>query len=803
MEYYHLTTPQKNIWNLQKYYTDTSIANICGAVFYREKRDSLLLQRSIRLFIQNQSGLRLRFTEKDEPRQYVSEETDIDIPIMEFSSMADFDSYVEQFAKEPIGLMNCPMYRFVVFQMGDKSGILVAVSHLISDAWTCGLMVKQFDRAYDKLRNNTDEILVEGDYIDYIKSEERYLDSERYQKDKKYWEEKYVVRPEESPIKIYSSLADSIAAKRITRTLPLSLEQHIAAYCQTHSVTPAVLFETAVILYLSKINSENEEITIGVPMLNRSNIKEKNTAGMFISTMPLTIKLEQDMTVTELARRIAIGHIDIFRHQKYPYTDILKYLREKQNFSGNLYDVMVSYQNAKTDTASDTKWYSNGHSEVPFALHIDNRDGRDSHTINVDYQTAVFPKEAEVKYIINRLEYIIKQIVENHISLIRDISILPGQEWEKVVCEFNNTAVDYPKEKCVHELFMEQAKKVPDKIALVFEEKQFTYRQLDEMSNSLAHFLREKGIGRNRVVPIIARRSWHVIVAMLGVLKAGGAYMPVDPDYPEDRIGYMIATAESGLALVYGYDGSLPVERVDLDGVDYFCDMGTLENWNLPGDLCYVIFTSGSTGSPKGVSLSHYNVNNYCNNNPKNRVCHDITRDYHKIVSVTNIIFDIFVTESWLPLVNGLTVYFANDEEAMQQRKLSGLIQRYGIEIIQTTPTKMRSYLFHKDDTEYLKNLKVIILGGEAFTADLYHELRKYTNAEIFNIYGPAETTVWSTNAKVENDNITIGTPISNTQIYILDKTQNPVPIGVAGELCIAGDGVGKGYLNRPELTAE
>lgn len=259
----------------------------------------------------------------------------------------------------------------------------------------------------------------------------------------------------------------------------------INKYCSNNQVTQAVLFETALITYLSRINAENNTITIGIPVLNRNNTKEKKIAGMFISTMPLTVQVKENMTITELEQQIGKGHMEIFRHQKYPYSDILKYLREKQNFSGNLYDVMISYQNATTETDAETKWYSNGYSEVPFVVHIDNRDGKSTHTVNVDYQTVVFKYEREVEYIVSCLEYILAQIVNEASTDIKGIDIIPQEEKNLVLEQFNDTYVEYPREKCIHELFIDKAKKTPDKIALVFEDEKFTYKQLDEMSNSL------------------------------------------------------------------------------------------------------------------------------------------------------------------------------------------------------------------------------------------------------------------------------------------------------------------------------
>lgn len=258
MEYHDLTTPQQNIWNLQTYYSDTAIANLCGATFYSEKRNSVFMQQAIRQFISNQSGIRLRFREGEVSRQYVSDEVNEEIPVMTFSSMKEFDSYAEKFAREPLELTGRFMYRFVVFHVENRSGILVLLSHLISDAWTFGLMAKQLDEAYHRLARdmeNAENIsLLKADYVDYIHSETEYMASERYIKDRKYWEEKYNECPQESLMKLRPVSSSSIEAKRTTRTLPIFLEQKINAFCKTNSVTPAVLFETALIIYLYKVN---------------------------------------------------------------------------------------------------------------------------------------------------------------------------------------------------------------------------------------------------------------------------------------------------------------------------------------------------------------------------------------------------------------------------------------------------------------------------------------------------------------------------------------------------------------------
>lgn len=644
MDYFHLTTPQQNIWNLQKYYSGTAIANLCGAVFFQEKREDVLLCRAVSRFIHSQNGIRLRFSEEGEaPRQYVSEETDEDIPVRTFRSMGEFDTYAEDCAKTPIGLTEGKMYRFVVFHLEQegRSGILAVLSHLISDAWTFGLMANQMDAEYRRLAGekilcagNTcqasseaecgSSVPVEGDYRDFIRSEDAYFASERYEKDKSYWNEKYPVRPEESPVKLRSASADSAEAGRIVRTLPPALEQGIAAYCGNHPVTEAVLFETALVVYLFRINPEIQAVTVGVPVLNRANAREREIAGMFVSTMPLTVSVAEDLEIAELARQITKGHMDLFRHQKYPYGSILRQLREKQDFSGNLYDVMVSYQNAKTKTGADTKWYSNGCSEVPLAVHIDNRDGKECHTLNVDYQKAVFRDREEVELLINRLEYILEQIVAGGVERVGEIGIVPPEEYDRVVYEFNDTYVEYPREKCIHELFMEQAERTPDRTALVFENQKFTYRELDEMSNSLAYFLRGKGVERGDRVAVLLKRDERVIMAQLAVLKLGAVFIPIDSRYPKDRVEYIIEESSARILL----------KNRD-NGMNFSVEC-CIEEWNLQSvenidfakavsdEPCYAIFTSGSTGKPKGCLLTHKGIVNFCLNVNTLKFCNQL-----------------------------------------------------------------------------------------------------------------------------------------------------------------------------------
>ncbi|MGN0621073.1 MAG: amino acid adenylation domain-containing protein [Porcipelethomonas sp.] len=791
----NLTKPQQLIYEMEKF-SGGAISVICGSMLLKGSRNPQEIITAINELYNINDALRIKISESNgNVQQTVCEYAEQVFEILNFNSKDELDAYAENYATEPLDLYGS-LCEFKVVILPEKYGCLVKLHHIIGDAWTLTLFGTQLNFILNG------EAVQTYSYADYIENEKKYLDGKRYEKDRAFFLEQF--KKCDEPTLLNEKNVDSLKSVRKTFVIEKVNAEAIRKYCSDNESSPFMLFMSALAVYMNRIKMNREKFYIGTAVLNRSGTKERNTAGMFINTVPLLIELDNTKSFSENISALEDSVMSVFRHQKFNYSDILKSIRQEYNFTEKLYDVMLSYQNAViTGNEIESTWYHSGMQSESLQIHIDDRDNENIYRIHYDYQTDKFSGD-DIFAMHSHICKLLFDAINNSNKKIYELEMLSDAEYQKVIFDFNDTAVDYPRDKCIHELFSEQAAKSPDKVALVFEEKKFTYRQLDEMSNSLAHYLHEeKGIKPNDIVPIIAKRSWHIIVAMLGILKAGGAYMPVDPTYPMDRILFMIEETKSEIALTFGYEGKLEIDTVSLENFDYSSNIKSIENLNTSSDLCYLIFTSGSTGTPKAVMISHLNVSNYTNDNEINVVHRIIKKSYKSILSVTNIVFDIFVTESILSLLNGITIYFTNDEEILLQEKLAILIHNNDIDVMQTTPTKMRGYMLDKNNLNYLKKLKTVILGGEALPTDLYEELSRCTEAEIYNIYGPAETTVWSTNSYVENIDITIGKPIANTQIYILDKNRKPLPIGVAGELCISGDGVGKGYLNRPELTAE
>ncbi len=796
MEYYDLTSSQNNIWSLQKFYDNSAITNIGGTVFFEKEKNIEILTKAINYVIEKQTALRIQVVETNEGvKQYVKEYTYRNINIRKFTSYSKCVDYAKEMTSKPISSYSENMNFFEIIRLDSQVGILAIFSHLVSDAWTFGLIIREIENAYWEIGNGSLYNCQNEDYIRHVLDEKDYFQSEKYLKDRNYWKEEYKNGVKKTVIKQGTINAYNIAAGRVVTKIPRDLSYEIHEYCRNKSVSEAVFFETVLGIYLYKINSNNSTITLGLPVLNRTKTYEKRIAGMFVSTVPLTFEIKESDKINQVQQKIKEKQVQIFRHQKYPYGLILNDIRKKQELEGNIYDVMFSFQNAKTDVDAITEWYCNGYSEIPFTLHVDNRDNSDTYTVTIDYQKEIFKHEQEVYSILDRLDYVTRQILKQDCKSVKEILIVPEKEKNRIINDFNNTKVDYPRDKCVYELFVEQAKKTPDAIAVVFEEKEITYRELDEMSNVLAHLLHEKGVERGSIVPIIASKSWQVIVAMLGILKAGAGYMPVAVDFPKERIQFIVNETKSKIACVYGYEDNLDnVEILKLNEIIFknAKEKGyLLVKENIPEDVCYVIFTSGSTGVPKGIVLSNHTLTNLIHwQNEKG-----ILTNSKRIISFTSIIFDVFSQEVFSAILNGLTLIIANDDikhNLVQARKY---IEEVGADTLYCTP----SYYGAITKEEKI-NVKKVILAGESFAVN--KNVREQS-VKYYNQYGPAETHVVTCSWVNNFMDVTIGVPISNTQIYILDKDNRLVPIGVAGELCIAGAGVGLGYLNRPELTKE
>ncbi len=784
---YNLTNPQKSIWFTEQFYKGTPIENITGCVIVLEKLNLKALQKAINLFVKSNDSFRLKFTVKDDkPLQYLSSFSEFEIENVMVNTDEDIKDIENKMSNTPFEVLDNLLFSFKTFTFPDgHGGFVITAHHLISDAWTAGLVVNEIMDYYEKIINSQIIDNQNPSYLDYITSEQEYLNSEKFNKDKEFWNEIFKTVPEVATIPSInvenSNSSLSCKAKRKQFVIPKETMNLINEFCKQNKASAFNFFMAVLAIYLSRVSSL-DDFTIGTPILNRGNFKEKQTTGMYISTIPFRISINHKIPFAEFLSNISADFSKIFRHQKYPYQYLLEDLRKKDSSIPNLYNILLSYQNVRSnkqtsDINYESSWVGNNFISDDIDIHLYDMNNTGDINIAYDYLISKYSID-DICSIHARFLYIINQVLENNDITLNEIEIVTPDEKKKILYDFNNTSADYPRDKTITQLFEEQVEKTPDNIAVVFEDQKLTYRELNERANSLASYLRSKKIGRNDIVGIMVNRSLEMIISILAVLKSGACYIPIDPEYPQDRIEYMLNNSNAKLLLTFKrlknkvtFDNKLFVE---LDNELYNSNKDNLININEPDDLAYIIYTSGSTGKPKGVMLKHSNINNFIQG-----MCNVVDFNSRKtIVSVTTISFDIFVLESLLPLQRGLKIVIANENEQNDARLFNALCLKNNVNIIQTTPSRFQVLISNLNELDYLEGITDILVGGESFPKMLLEKLQQLTKANIYNVYGPTETTVWSTVKNLTDEtSITIGKPISNTRCYILDNNKKLLPV--------------------------
>ena len=571
-------------------------------------------------------------------------------------------------------------------------------------------------------------------------------------------------------------------------------------------VTPYMLLLSVYYILLSKYSSQ-EDIVVGSPIVGRNIAELYNLIGMFVNTLAMRANIDSNLSFKDFLSYIKNMCLNNYKYQDYPFDELVDKLKIQRDTSRNpLFDVMFIYQNNGNATADfgdiKTEYFTPDTKISKFDLSLEVIPENDILNLSFEYSTALFNKQF-IEDLSKHYSNILTSCLDNLNVKISNICMLSKAEKNKILYDFNNTKTDYPKDKTIAELFEAQAKKTPNNTAVVFGMQKLTYKELNEKANSLAYYLRENGIETNNLVGVMVNRSLEMIIGMLAVLKAGGAYIPIDPTYPKDRIEYMLKNSNSKILLTQEHLHDITDFKncvyIDLSNDSiYSLPNDNPNHTNTPEDLAYVIYTSGSTGLPKGVMLKQKNIVNFV---------YGIMKEFgftykDTIVSITTFSFDIFVLESLLPILNGLKTVITSEEEQTDIKMFNELCKKNNVTIFQTTPSRLQAMLAKENSFDFIKKLKYILIGGEPFPPALLKQLQESSKARIYNMYGPTETAVWSSLKDLTNaDKINIGKAISNTQLYILDKFNNPLPVGVPGELFIAGDGVCKGYYNNLELT--
>ncbi len=763
------TAAQMSVYKAQIIDGNSTLYNI-PTIFQVEELDSTRLQSAINTLVERHESLRTHFENRNgKVVQVINDNATVKVEKLETDNPLDFI--------KPFNLEEAPLLRVGYY----KNTVMIDMHHIIADGSSIAILFKELNELY--MGRELPETVQYGEFAVV----------ETYTKDdEEYWLNEFNEVPVlELHTDFPKTEAQSFKGTNIYTRIDNKLNESIQSKCKQLGVTPYAYYMSCYNILLSKF-SGMEDICVGVPSSGR-NGKHINTLGMFVNMLSLRSQPTGIKTFNDFVNEIKEKSIDAISHQSYPQQEILKKINSKKT----LYDVMFSYQ---SEEMTEIIFGDKKANIIPTPINTAKCDmsfyifPRENETVLMtEYCTDLFKKET-INKIIDAYTSILTQCLDE-CKQIKDISILTAKEKEKVLNEFNDTKVEYAKDKCIHKLFEEQVERTPDKIALVAIDKTVTYKELNEEANKIANSLIEKGIGKGDIVGLMLPRKSCLLSALIGILKTGAAYLPIDMELPAERIEYMRKDTNACLVISSNNIDSL-MESVNI----------TNPNVEMTNDsLCYCIYTSGSTGQPKGVMAMHKNVVNYISKNEHNIFGKIVKEDFEAIVSISTCSFDIFVTETVATLVNGLRVVLADEQACRNQYALNRLLTKEKGEFLQTTPTKLKALTKEPSQRDFLRNVKAILLGGEAMEESYLNELKGITNAKIYNIYGVTEVPIWSAFVDTDTftDAITIGHGIANTQMYIVDKYLNPVPIGMMGELCIAGDSVSKGYLNQPDLTAK
>ena len=776
----HLTKSQKLVYDMEKFVGGGTISIICGSMLSAGSKTIEEIQKAVNEIYCINEGLRTRIVENETGvHQEISPYYKRDCEVLRFETKEELDSYAEGYAKISMDLYG-ELCETKIVILPDQYGVLVKLHHLIGDAWTLALLGNQFN---ELINGTVPEVY---SYHNHIEEEDKYIQSKRYEKDKKFFLEQFTKCTE--PVWLSEDRKETYSAKRRTFIIEKEEAKQISDYASRENTSAFMMFTSAVAVYMNRIKMNAERFYIGTAVLNRSTVKEKNTAGMFVNTAPILVELDNSQSFAENRNAIEVSAFSVLRHQKFNYGDVLASIRKEYGFSDKLFDVMLSYQNATvTGTSIETTWYSCGMQTESLQMHIDDRDGEGIFRIHYDYLTDRFTEE-DIFSLHSHIKNILFSAIEDDSRCLYELTMLSDRESEKILENFNKIPVEYPINECVHHLIEQHAGKSPEKVAVVAEDATLTYTELNEQANRIAHYL-EKHCTEKSVIAVLLPRKSFLIAAMLGILKSGSAYMPIAPDYPEDRIQYMLSESNAQLCITEDNIGEMlaegQTENPDhaISGDDMFC----------------ALHTSGSSGKPKMALLRQKNMRNFLASNQY------FWEGIDTIVSTTIVTFDAFILDSMLCLAQGCRMILAKEEDIYNQKGFEKLFDYSENNMFFATPTKLENYIKNSETRSFLSRIKAFVVGGEVFNKNLLELIKTETpDSRVYNLYGPTETTLCVLGDELELDQeITIGRPISNSQIYIVDQFLTPVPIGVTGEICVAGDSVGAGYINQPELTKE
>ncbi|MGG4112793.1 non-ribosomal peptide synthetase DhbF [Bacillus subtilis] len=811
---YSLTGAQTGIWFAQQLDPDNPIYNTAEYIEINGPINIALFEEALRHVIKEAESLHVRFGENmDGPWQMINPSPDVQLHVIDVSSEPDPEKTALNWMKadlaKPVDLGYDPLFNEALFIAGpDRFFWYQRIHHIAIDGFGFSLIAQRVASTYTALiKGQTAKGRSFGSLQAILEEDTDYRGSEQYEKDRQFWLDRFADAPE------VVSLADraprtSNSFLRHTAYLPPSDVNALKEAARYFSGSWHEVMIAVSAVYVHRMTG-SEDVVLGLPMMGRIGSASLNVPAMVMNLLPLRLTVSSSMSFSELIQQISREIRSIRRHHKYRHEELrrdLKLIGENHRLFGPQINLMPFDYGLDFAGARGTTHNLSAGPVDDLSINVYDRTDGSGLRIDVDANPEVY-SESDIKLHQQRILQLLQTASAGEDMLIGQMELLLPEEKEKVISKWNETAKS---EKLVslQDMFEKQAVLTPERIALMCDDIQVNYRKLNEEANRLARLLIEKGIGPEQFVALALPRSPEMVASMLGVLKTGAAYLPLDPEFPADRISYMLEDAKpSCIITTEEIAASLPdnlaVPELVLDQAvtQEIIKRYSPENPDVSVSLdhpAYIIYTSGSTGRPKGVVVTQKSLSNFLLSMQEAFSLGEEDR----LLAVTTVAFDISALELYLPLISGAQIVIAKKETIREPQALAQMIENFDINIMQATPTLWHALV--TSEPEKLRGLRVLV-GGEALPSGLLQALQDL-HCSVTNLYGPTETTIWSAAAFLEEGLKgvpPIGKPIWNTQVYVLDNGLQPVPPGVVGELYIAGTGLARGYFHRPDLTAE
>jgi amino acid adenylation domain-containing protein len=831
---YPLSYNQQALWFLYKLVPESAAYNLAFTARICSKLDTLLLKEAFQTLTARHSIIRTTFSEQNgEPVQKVHQFQEVWFEEIDASTWSEDElkQQVVEAYKRPIDLETGAVMRVSLFHVTEGNHVLLlTIHHIACDAWSIWILVEELLLLYTAQKTGAKASLPEINfcYQDFIKWQTQLLNSSQGELQKKYWHQELAGElpilnlPTDRP----RGLVQTYHGASHPFKLSQEVVQKLKKLAQVEGITQYMILLAAFEVLLYRYTGL-EDILVGSPTAGRSQAEFANIVGYFVNLVVLRANFGDNPTFKSFLAQVRSTVLKAIAHQDYPFPLLVKQLQPLRNPSHSpIFQVSFGFQQSQPEEVVD--FPNNSETLTPFhekslllePFEIAQQEGQFDLSLDIveakEFFLGVFKYNIDlfdattIARMVGHFQTLLEAIVSNPEQRVCDLPLLSAVEQQQLLLEWNQTAVSYPQDKCIHQLFEEQVEQTPDKVAVVFEEQHLTYRELNSRANQLAHYLKSLGVEPEVVVGLCVERSLAMVVAMLGILKAGGAYLPVDSQLPTERLAFMLKDSCVSLLLTQTqHQDKFPQQQARIVCLDSNWEeiaQHSLENPRNqvnPDNLAYLIYTSGSTGKPKGVAVPHRAVRrlvintNYINIEPKDVVA-----------QVSNCSFDAATFEIWGALLNGASLVIITKDIALSPNDFATKLHEQGITVLFLT-TALFNLLASVVPSAFQK-MQHLLFGGEAVDPKLVKRvLKNHPPSRLLHLYGPTESTTFTTWYLVKDDTtqetttIPIGSPVANTQCFVLDNQLQPVPIGVPGELYISGEGLSRGYFNRPELTAQ